>query len=246
LIEYTCSFVGNSAMQATEQTPEQTADLTIVYPVSDGEPVAETYDHLYAMLVTLEVLRQYLLGQQATVLANQFLYYAQGLPKLRVAPDVMVIFGVEPGGRDSYKIWEEGEVPRVIFEMTSKGTQQEDQLIKRRLYAQIGVQEYWLFDPKGEWLDAPLMGYRLVGDDYVPITDFCSEALGLQLQVEGKLIAFTEIATGRRLLMPAELEQALAQEQARANQERVRAEQEQQRAERLAEQLRALGVEPTA
>ncbi|MFQ3629294.1 MAG: Uma2 family endonuclease, partial [Cyanobacteriota bacterium] len=58
----------------------------VFYPSSDGEPVAESYVHLYAMLVTLEVLRQYLEGQQATVLANQFMYYAQGYPKLRVAP----------------------------------------------------------------------------------------------------------------------------------------------------------------
>jgi hypothetical protein len=69
--------------------------------------VAETYLHFYALLVTLEVLRQYLRGRRATVLGNQFLYYAEGFPRLRVAPDVMVIFEVEPGGRDNYKIWEE-------------------------------------------------------------------------------------------------------------------------------------------
>jgi Uma2 family endonuclease len=209
---------------------EHQTDSKIVYPVSDGEPLAETYDHLYAILVTLEVLRQYLLGQPATVLANQFLYYAQGLPRLRVAPDVMVIFGVEPGGRDSYKVWEEGEIPQVVFEMTSKATQQEDQVYKRRLYAEIGVQEYWLFDPKGEWLESPLIGYQLVQDDYVPIPDLRSAVLGLQLQVEGKLIGFTEVATGKRLLMPGELSQELALEQ--------------QRAERLREQLKALGVDP--
>ena len=219
-------------MQVTE-----CLDSTVVYPVSDGEPLAETYDHLYAMLVTLEVLRQYLVGQQAAVLANQFLYYAQGFPKLRVAPDVMVILGVEPGGRDSYKIWEEGEVPRVIFEMTSKGTQQEDQEYKFRLYAQLGIQEYWLFDPKGEWLASPLMGYQLVTGDYVPISDLRSNVLGLQLQVEGKLIGFTELRTGRRLPMPAELSQELEKE-------RQRAEQERQKAERLRAQLKALGIDP--
>jgi Uma2 family endonuclease len=212
------------------QIAEQQTNATIVYPTSDGKPLAETYDHLYAILVTLEVLRQYLVGQEATVLANQFLYYAQGFPKLRVAPDVMVIFGVAPGGRDSYKLWEEGQAPRVVFEMTSKGTQQEDQVIKRHLYAQIGVEEYWLFDPKGEWLESPLMGFRLVQNEYVPISDLRSEALGLQLAVEGKLIAFTELATGRRLLTPAELSEELKQEQSRA--------------ERLKAQLLTLGVEP--
>lgn len=94
----------------------------IFYPSADGQPVAETYDHLYALLTTLEVLKQYLTNRQATVLGNQFLYYAQGFPKLRVAPDVMVIFDVAPGGRDNYKTWEEGQVPTVIFEMTSFGT----------------------------------------------------------------------------------------------------------------------------
>jgi len=106
-------------MLVTQNQP----DAAIVAPVSDGEPVAETHDHLYAILVTLELLRPHLDGQQTTVLAKQFLYYAQGLPKLRVVPDVMIIVGVELGGRDSYKIWEEGEVPRIAIEMKSKGTQ---------------------------------------------------------------------------------------------------------------------------
>ena len=84
---------------------ETVAKTDIIYPSSDGEPVAETYIHLYAILTTLEVLKQYLSGQQGTVLANQFMYYSQGLPRMRVAPDVMVIFNVELGGRDNYKIY---------------------------------------------------------------------------------------------------------------------------------------------
>ena len=147
-----------------------------LYPVSDGEPVAETFVHLYAMLITLEVLRQYLAGQRATVLSNQFLYYAQGFPKLRVAPDVMVIFDVEPGGRDNYKIWEEGQTPAVVFKMTSQGTQEQDQSFKKTLYAQLEVQEYWLFDPKGEWIADKLEGYRLQGEEYVAIADASANA----------------------------------------------------------------------
>ena len=30
----------------------------------------------------------------------------------------MVILDVKPDGRDSYKIWEEGQVPSAIFEMS--------------------------------------------------------------------------------------------------------------------------------
>ncbi|MBD1876363.1 Uma2 family endonuclease [Nodosilinea sp. FACHB-131] len=188
---------------------------TPTYPSSDGEPVAETFVHLYAMLITLEVLRQYLAGQQATVLGNQFLYYAQGYPKLRVAPDVMVIFEIEPGGRDNYKIWEEGQAPAVIFEMTSKGTQEQDQSFKKTLYAQLEVQEYWLFDPKGEWIVEKLRGYHLQGEDYIPLTDSISHQLNPRLVVEGNLIGFYRLDTGEKLLIPDELAQALQQEQQR-------------------------------
>ncbi|MEO0841950.1 MAG: Uma2 family endonuclease [Cyanobacteria bacterium J06643_5] len=201
-------------MTATTTT-QQKSD--IFYPSSDGEPVAETYIHLYAILTTLEVLRQYLQGQQATVLANQFLYYAQGFPKLRVAPDVMVIFDVEPGGRDNYKIWKEGKVPSVIFEMTSKSTQKQDIEQKKLLYEQLEVQEYWLFDPKGEWVEEKLRGYRLQEETYQLITDSRSEALKLRLTIEEELIGFYREDTGEKLLIPDELAAKLSEETQRAN-----------------------------
>lgn len=223
-------------------SPSAAADL--FYPSRDGEPVAETYDHFYAIMITLEVLRQYLLGTQATVLANQFLYYAQGFPKLRIAPDVMVIFGVEPGGRDHYKTWEEGQVPAVVFEMTSKSTQEQDLFHKKILYEQMGVAEYWLFDPKGEWIPEYLRGFRLYDDVYFPITDGLSQPLKLRLQVEEKLIGFYRQDTNEKLLIPDELFQALQTAEIRSEQERQRAEQERERANRLADHLRALGVDP--
>ena len=224
-------------MTAIIPTPQAS---NIIYPSADGEPVAETYDHLYAILTTLEVLKQHLSDRRATVLADQFLYYAQGFPKLRVAPDVMVIFDVEPGGRDNYKIWEEGQVPRVIFEMTSKSTQDEDLTRKKELYESLEVAEYWLFDPKGEWIEEQLRGYRLRGDSYESIADNCSEVLQLRLVVEGKLIGFYRQEDGQKLLVPGELAEALqeetqlrveAEEQLEA--ERQRAESERQRAEEL-------------
>ena len=216
----------------------------IFYPSSDGEPLGESYLHLYAILVTLEVLTQYLAGQQATVLSNQFLYYSQGYPRLRVAPDVMVIFNVAPGGRDNYKIWEEGQVPSVIFEMTSAGTKNQDQEFKRTLYEQLGVTEYWLFDPKGEWIEEKLRGYRLHRDEYEPITDGRSQPLKLRLEIDGHFIAFYREDTGEKLLIPSELAQALrAETQARqAAEEQVR--QAEQQVEQLKERLRSLGINP--
>jgi Uma2 family endonuclease len=218
---------------------------SIIYPSSDNKPVAETFIHLYAIITTLEVLKQYLEGQQATVLANQFLYYAQGYPKMRVAPDVMVIYDVEPGGRDNYKMWEEGQTPSVVFEMTSASTQEQDKVTKKSLYEQMGVKEYWLFDPKGEWVTGQLQGYRLApvtveGEEtelYVPITDSRSEPLKLRVQVEGQVLGFYREDTGEKLLLPTELAEELRRTA-------VSLEQANQRAERLAERLRQLGEDP--
>lgn len=223
-------------------TPNQRAE--VFYPSSDGEPVAESYAHLCVLLATLEVLRQYLAGQQATVLANQFLYYAQGFPKLRVAPDVMIIFNVAPGGRDNYKVWEEGEVPSVIFEMTSAGTKNHDQEFKKTLYEQLGVKEYWLFDPKGEWVQEQLQGYRLWQDRYELITDNRSEPLGLRLQVEGELIGFYREDTGEKLLNPTEQAQALREAKQRIDAEALARQQAEQQVEQLKQRLRDLGIDP--
>jgi len=208
----------------------QQTEIEIIYPGSDGEPLAETYLHLYAILVTLEILKQYLQGQQATVLADQFLYYAQGFPRLRVAPDVMVIFNVAPGGRDNYKIWKEKQVPSVIFEVTSEGTKDRDTGYKKTLYEQLGVKEYWLFDPKGEWIENKLKGYRWSKEVYEEITDSRSEVLELRLEVESELIAFYREDTGEKLLAPSELAKALKESE--------------EKAERLRRKLEELGVDP--
>lgn len=229
----------------TTLTPANRA-TELFYPSGNGKPVAETFDHLYALLITLEVLRQYLIGQQATVLGNQYLYYAQGFPRARTAPDVMVIFNVEPGGRDNYKIWEEGQVPSVIFEITSASTRKQDENFKKDLYAQLGVQEYWQFDPRGEWIPEQLRGYRLhdftnsqgeLESVYELITDGQSQPLQLRLTVEGKLIGFYRLDTGEKLLIPSELAAALQQETQDRQQAEAIAAAEQQRAEQLAAEL---------
>ncbi len=177
----------------------------IHYPSGDGQPIAETFDHVYAIFNTIELLRLYLRHEQACILGNQFLYYEEGSPTKRCAPDVMVIFGVEPGGRDNYKIWEEGQVPRVAFEMTSPDTEEEDEGFKKKLYAEIGISEYWQFDPKGQWIKEKLRGFRLVNGKYVPIVNGQSLSLGLRLEVAGRLIAFYRLDNGEKLLTPLEL-----------------------------------------
>jgi Uma2 family endonuclease len=231
----------------------------VFYPSSDGEPLAETSVHIDAIINAVVALRHYLSIQPALVLADQFLYYAEGFPKLRVAPDIMVIFDVPPGPRDHYKTWAEGQSPAVIFEITSASTRDQDDNSKRHIYEQLEIPEYWQFDPHGEWIPEQLRGYRLESDAYRPITDGYSQLLKLRLEADGGLIAFYR-ENGQRLPAPSQLidilaqetsarqaaERELEQERQRADQESQRANQAESEAERLREKLRSLGIEPDA
>jgi Uma2 family endonuclease len=223
-----------------DSTANKIPNPDIFYPSSDGEPLGESYDHLYVIMTTLAMLLAHLKGQQATVLADQFLYYTQGFPRVRVAPDVMVIFGVKPGGRDNYKIWEEGQVPSVIFEMTSPGTRSKDDVEKKDLYQGLGVTEYWQFDPRGEWIPDKLRGYRLHGDEepaYIPITDNLSQVLQLRLVVEDKIIAFYRLNDGVKLLPLEELNIALEQQVEQTEAESQRADQAIKKTQELEAQI---------
>lgn len=209
-----------------------------------------------ATIATVAVLRNYLAEKfsqrSPVVLADQFLYYAQGFSRLRVAPDVMVIFDIPQQPYDNYKIWETGKVPSVIFEMTSASTQAHDQAKKRELYESIGVQEYWLFDPKGEWIPEKLRGYRRQANPpkndeeslvYEAIADSLSQVLGLRLEVEGALIGFYRQDNGKKLLIPSELFSAWQEEIQRADLAEERARVAELEAQKLRDRLAALGIE---
>jgi Uma2 family endonuclease len=236
----------NSKIDTEEQAIASATNSTtseIFYPSSDGEPLAETQQHVLAILMALALLRLYLQEQKAVVFADQFLYYIEGNPRARVAPDVMVVFDIEKRLYANYKIWEGQQTPAIIFEVTSAGTKETDWNFKKTLYEQLGVTEYWLFDPYGEWITEQLQGYRLNEDGvYKLIRDNCSEVLQLKLQAEEYLIGFYRLDNGEKLLTPEELYSANLAANQRVEQETQRADQEKARADRLAEKLRQLGV----
>jgi len=138
------------------------------YPEGDGKPMAETPIHVLQIIALYMALRWWFLPRpDCFVGANMFLFYREGDPKKRIAPDVLVALDVPSRVRLSYKVWEEKQVPRAVFEITSRKTRKTDFGRKREIYAHLGVAEYYLFDPLGHYLDPPLRGYRLVGNEYV-------------------------------------------------------------------------------
>ncbi|MEW5987614.1 MAG: Uma2 family endonuclease [Chloroflexota bacterium] len=130
------------------------------YPDSDGEPMAEN-DAQYLCLTDTRFALDIQFKDQPNVYvaADILVYYAEGDPTKSVAPDVLVAFDVPKGIRRSYRIWDEGKAPDVIFEIASEGTWRADVTWKRGLYMGLGVREYFLFDPTATYFKPLLQGF---------------------------------------------------------------------------------------
>jgi hypothetical protein len=103
--------------------------------------------------------------------------------------------------------------PDVVFELTSKKTYRADLTDKRFLYEELGVGEYFLFDPLNEFLRPSLQGFRLVDGYYMPLVpeqvapgrwQIDSEMLGLTLRTEGDNLRLLNPGTGQNLLSRSE------------------------------------------
>jgi Uma2 family endonuclease len=205
-----------------------TAATQVYYPESDGKPMGETDVHIDALIYLREALRDHFRDDpQMYVAGNMLLYYEEGNPAACVAPDVFVVQGVAKAERRTYRLWDEGQPPSVVFEITSRGSRLEDLGTKRAIYAMLGVQEYFLYDPLGEYLRPPLQGYRLQEGEYQRIPSegegsLTSQALGLELRLEEGHLRLVNPVTGERLLTPAEVQ--AARRTAAAELERLRAE----------------------
>ena len=178
----------------------------IFYPESDGEPMAESDLHRKEMTYLIDSLGDYFLPvPNVYVAGNLFLYYAQGDPRAVVAPDTFVVKGVPKKDRKTYKLWEEGKVPCLIVEVTSDTTQDDDLDRKKSVYERLGVEDYILFDPLGDYLDPRLQGYRLLQGRYRPSRperdgSLVSQAIGVTFRIEGTHLRLTETGSGKSLL----------------------------------------------
>lgn len=69
---------------------------TIVYPTSDGKPMAETDIHRDLMTDFIWMLKQHFKDKSNVyVSGNLLIYYEKGEPRKSISPDVFVVFGVE-------------------------------------------------------------------------------------------------------------------------------------------------------
>lgn len=191
--------------------------IEIIYPESDGKPIGETGFHVNATLSLFDVLLKFFYDEpEVLVAADLFLYYEEGNPEARKAPDIMVVKGVEKGHSRVFKTWEENAIPCLIFEITYDATRfdefhadsakYDDLHVWYALYAALGVHEYFIFDPDEERPESRFCGFRLRKGRYVPIPPEDSEGrrfsqeLGTWVVPDGTNLRVIAPQTGSPLL----------------------------------------------
>ena len=207
---------------------------TVVYPCSDGQPMAETDIHATCMMYVTYALKGWLKRRGRTdvyVASNNFLYFERGNPRAVVSPDVYVVVGVPAHLRDTYLLWNEPKGPDFVLEVTSASTRREDRTRKRDVYAALGVSEYFMYDPRAEYLTPPLQGFRLQDGEYRALpavtvlanhgVSVASGVLGLELRDdrETRMVRLHDPATGQDLHTYDEAERAREEEAAARREE---------------------------
>ncbi len=216
----------------------KTSSQTTIYPESDNKPMAENTEHfkwITTIVGGLEALFQDDL--KVFIAGDLFWYPIEGDPKIRTAPDVMVVFGRPKAQRGAYLQWQEDNIaPQIVFEILSPGNSAQEMMKKLDFYERYGVEEYYVYAPNYE--EKPSIeghslniyhktdgGFKLVGNP----TNWQSPRLGLsfKLNEEGLIIIR---ADGSYFQSYVELSNF--------------AQQEKERADLLAAKLHSLGVNP--
>ena len=192
------------------------------HPESDSAVVeSDTHRRLRAYVVgALEI--HYAARPGFFAASDMGLLFERGNPAAVLAPDLLVSLGAGNRERPSYKLWQE-PVPDLVMELLSPKTWQRDVEVKPGFYEDLGVREFWLFDPIGR-LPRAINGWRLhAGGTYAPVPALpdggCRSAvLGLDLVAHGNGFRFRDPATGE--LLPDHAETAAARDRAEAARDR--------------------------
>jgi Uma2 family endonuclease len=231
---------------------ERDLDDLIVYPESDGKPMADNTLQFRWIVMLQGGLDAVFKDQPDVFVAGDLLWYpVEGQPEIRVAPDALVVFGRPKGDRGSYLQWkEDGITPQVVFEVLSPGNSIAEMERKREFYERYGVEEYYLYDPDKRVLQGWLRkNNRLV--EIAQPAGWVSPRLGIRFERGEKpadewrvygpddrvFVSYVEMAEQRN-----QAEQQARQAKQQVQQERSQrqiAEQQAQQAKQQAEQERS-------
>ncbi len=233
-------------------------DKELIYPESDGKPMADNTEQYEWIVLIKENLETMFADSPDVFVAADLLWYpVERDVKASAAPDVMVAFGRPKGRRGSYvQCKEDGIPPQVVFEILSPSNTKGEMGKKLGFYDRHGVEEYYLYDPSR----IAFSGWIRVGGRLRPIDDvwdwrsprlnitFRPEKTGLSIcdprgekfSTHSAVAQKAEKAESERELQRRRAEKASQQ----AEQADQRAEQAERQVERLATKLRELGISP--
>lgn len=215
------------------------SQLEILYPDSDGRPMADNTKQFRWIVTIKEGLEWLFQNDPDAFVAGDLLWYpVEDENTIRAAPDVLVAFGRPKGDQGSYQQWKEENVsPQVVFEILSPGNTLAEMAKKLQFYDRYGVEEYYLYDPEQVDLAGWLRSEERL-EVIEPMAEWVSPRLGIRFELsEAGLQLYRP--DGERFATYVELAQ-------QRQQERQEKELAQQRAERLAAKLRELNIDSDA
>ena len=120
---------------------------------------------------------------------SELVTYYPGEP--RFAPDVFVVFDVEPRSRTKWVVSAEGKGLDFVLEVHCGGDRRKDAEKNVARYARVGIPEYFIYDHRRQ----RVWGYRLEsGREYTPVMPqggrYHSPILGLELGIEEDRLRF--------------------------------------------------------
>jgi Uma2 family endonuclease len=214
----------------------------------EEETMPESMVHAELIEYLVAVLKWLFWGQTCTVCRNLAFLAPRERGGLVIAPDIALVRSIPRQPVSSWRIGRTGPAPVLVFEILSEETWKKDVEEKPLVYAQLGVHEYFAYDPNLTPLAGPtaprLSGWRLDPDSQslVALTLLPDRSLWSQ-ELESFLVPDEQVLRlvdeyGRTRLTRAEAEAAARRAEAQ------RADAEARRAAAMAEMLRSMGIDP--
>jgi Uma2 family endonuclease len=207
-----------------------------IYPDSDGQLMADNTKQFRWIVAIKENLEWLFTEAPDVFVAGDLLWYpVEGEPKIRMAPDVLVVFGRPKGDRGSYRQWQEENVtPQVVFEILSPGNRLKEMLEKLKFYDRFGVEEYYIYNPDNQELTGLVRAEA--GLELIDPAHWTSPRLGIRFDLSGEELQIYR-PDGQPFVTYTEMAQ-------RAEKAESLLEQERQEKEQLIQRLRDLGQYP--
>jgi Uma2 family endonuclease len=209
-------------------------------PFFEEESMPESIVHAQLVRYLVAVLTWLFQDSICAICENFAFFPPLEHPGPSVAPDIAVIKGVSLRPLNSWRVGTTGPAPHVVFEILSAETWKKDLGEKPDLYAGLGVQEYFAYDPTPSPLAATRE--RLFGWRRDPLS---GRMLALLPNEDGSLWSReldSFLVPDEQMLRLSDRNRQLRLTEAEA--EAVARQVAERRAEALAEKLRSLGIDP--